>query len=234
MDESPEKKELLSKLLTSHQMTISTISHEIRNPLTLVYSNVQLIEAVHPELYTYKHWKNLRSDIEYMKLLLDELSSYNNGDHLNITEIDTGTFFKALALSFASALINTDIQFVSNVDSPLPSIYGDRVKLREVFLNLLKNARDAFDSTKESVDHPTIMLNVCHQDSNLIVTVSDNGCGISEEKLPHIFEPFITYKKNGTGLGLALSQKIVHAHNGTLEVSSIPALSTTFTVTLPI
>lgn len=234
MDESPEKKELLSKLLTSHQMTISTISHEIRNPLTLVYSNVQLIEAVHPELYTYKHWKNLRRDIEYMKNLLEELSSYNNVDHLNITEIDTGTFFKTLALSFASALINTDIQFISNIDPHLPSMYGDRIRLREVFLNLLKNARDAFDCVKEPVDDPVIILNVCHQDSNLVITVSDNGCGISEEKLPHIFEPFITYKKNGTGLGLALSEKIVHAHDGSITVSSIPLLSTTFTVTLPV
>ena len=234
MDESPEKKELLSKLLTSHQMTVSTISHEIRNPLTLVYSNLQLIEAVHPELYTYKHWRNLRSDIEYMKHLLEELSSYNNGEHLSISEINTDTFFKTIALSFASSLIETDIQFVSEINAHLSCFPGDKIKLREVFLNLLKNARDAFDSFDEPMKHPLIRLSVCSTEHHLIVSISDNGCGISEEKMSHIFEPFVTYKKNGTGLGLPLSAKIIHAHNGSIEVSSVPGFSTTLTVTLPI
>lgn len=234
MDESPEKKELLSKLLTSHQLTVSAISHEIRNPLTLVYSNLQLIEAVHPELYTYKHWRNLRNDIEYMKLLLEELSSYNNGDHITVSEIDADTFFKTIALSFATSLIDTDIQFVSKINTPLPAFRGDRVKLREVFLNLLKNARDAVDSLTEHNTKPAISFSVCQREDSLFISVSDNGCGISEENLSHIFEPFVTYKKNGTGLGLPLSARIIQSHHGSIEVVSVPALSTTFTVTLPI
>ena len=70
MSESPEKKDLLSRLLTSHQMTISTISHEIRNPLTLVYSTLQLIESQHPEVSTFRYWPDLKQDIEYMKNIL--------------------------------------------------------------------------------------------------------------------------------------------------------------------
>ena len=65
-------------------------------------------------------------------------------------------------------------------------------------------------------------------------TVKDNGRGIDHEQLPHIFEPFVTYKKNGTGLGLPLSLKIIKTHKGTINVSSIPHVLTTFTVTLPI
>ena len=80
MEESPEKKELLTRLLTSHQMTISSISHEIRNPLTLVYSTIQLMESKHPQVTNIPYWSDLRNDIEYMKLLLEELSSYNNGE----------------------------------------------------------------------------------------------------------------------------------------------------------
>ena len=85
MTESPEKKELLSQLLETHRMDISTISHEIRNPLTLVYSTLQLIESQHPEVCTFSHWDHLRQDIEYMKLLLEELSSYNNGERLELS-----------------------------------------------------------------------------------------------------------------------------------------------------
>ena len=234
MDESPEKKELLSKLLASHQMTISTISHEIRNPLTLVYSYMQLIDATHPEIHTFKYWKMLRHDIEYMKLLLEELSFYNNGDHLSLSPIDGDTFFKTLSLSFAASLVDTDIQFISSLDDCLPLFYGDKIKLREVFLNLFKNACDATTSSDTPVENPTITFSVGMEDSKLIISLSDNGCGISDEKLSTIFEPFVTYKKYGTGLGLPLCARIIHAHEGHIEVTSVPAVSTTFIVTLPI
>ena len=65
-------------------MEISTISHEIRNPLTLVYSTLQLIESQHPEVLTFSHWTELHQDIEYMKFLLEDLSSYNNGERLEL------------------------------------------------------------------------------------------------------------------------------------------------------
>ena len=67
MAESPEKEELLTRLLHSHRMDISTISHEIRNPLTLIYSTLQMIEASNPEVLNIRHWSDLHSDIEYMK-----------------------------------------------------------------------------------------------------------------------------------------------------------------------
>ena len=66
MAESPEKEELLTRLLHSHRMDISTISHEIRNPLTLIYSTLQMIEASNPEVLNIRHWSDLHSDIEYM------------------------------------------------------------------------------------------------------------------------------------------------------------------------
>ena len=106
MEESPEKKELLTRLLASHQMTLSSISHEIRNPLTLVYSTIQLMESKHPQVTNIPYWSDLRNDIEYMKLLLEELSSYNNGEFLSLSTIDTDTFFKTLALSFASSMLS--------------------------------------------------------------------------------------------------------------------------------
>ena len=65
MEESSEKKELLTRLLESQRMQISTISHEIRNPLSLVYSSLQLIEKEHPEVGDFRHWNEMRRDIEY-------------------------------------------------------------------------------------------------------------------------------------------------------------------------
>ena len=229
MDESPEKKELLTRLLDSHRVEVSTLSHEIRNPLTLVYSYLQLIEAKHPEVSTFQYWSHLHQDIEYMKCLLEELSVYNNSDKLHYTEIDTTSFFRMAALSFASTLVDTDIQFISNIESSLPVICCDSIKLRQVLTNLFVNAKEASGHS-----HPVIHFSVYAKDHSLIITISDNGCGIEKECLSTIFEPFVTYKKNGTGLGLAIISRIVHAHHGTIEVSSTPGVLTTFTLTLPI
>ena len=101
MEESTEKQQLLTKLLTSHRMEISAISHEIRNPLTLVYSTLQLIESQHPEVTYYEHWDEMHRDIEYMNELLNDLSVYNNSDLLKLSPVDSNTFLKTVALSFA-------------------------------------------------------------------------------------------------------------------------------------
>lgn len=235
MEESPEKKELLTKLLKTHQMNISTIGHEIRNPLTLVYSTLQLIETEHPEVYDFNHWSDMHNDIEYMKQLLEELSTYNNSSNLTLTPINSDTFFKTLALSFASSLIETNIEFTSRIKPDLPTLIGDQIKLREVLLNLLKNARDAV-SEMNHAGHavPQVILDVTSSDTDILITVSDNGCGIPQANLKTIFEPFITYKKDGTGLGLAIANRIVKMHSGSLTVSSVPGALTTFTITLPI
>lgn len=235
MDETPEKKELLAKLLKSHQMDISTISHEVRNPLTLVYSTLQLIESEHPEVRSFNHWSDLRSDIEYMKQLLEELSSYNNSSMLTLAQIHSDTFLKALALSFATSLIDTDIEFTSHIEPDLPVFTGDQIKLREVLLNLLKNARDAVcESEYSGHDKPQIILDTTSTDTDIIIKVSDNGYGIPHTNLETIFEPFITYKKDGTGLGLAIANRIARMHGGSLTAVSAPGIRTTFTLTLPI
>ena len=202
MAESPQKKELLTKLLDSHRMDISTISHEIRNPLTLVYSTLQFIETSNPEVLNIRHWSDLHNDIEYMKQLLEELSAYNNGQRLSVMPADS-------------------------------------IKLKEVLLNLLGNAKDAVLTETSIPSSPQIRLNAHREGSSLIISVSDNGCGIAPEYLDTIFQPFVTYKSTGTGLGLPLSHRIVQAHGGTLSAWSDKnalknGIRTRFTLTLPI
>ena len=152
MQEHPETEELFNRIFKSHQMDISTISHEIRNPLTLVYSTLQLIESQHPEVLEFAHWSELHQDIEYMKLLLEDLSSYNNGERLDLAPLSTGSFFRRIALSFASSIIDTDIEFTSYIPEDLPVLSADSVKLRQALLNLLRNAADAVRTESPSQD----------------------------------------------------------------------------------
>lgn len=239
MTESPEKNDLLTRLLETHKMEISTISHEIRNPLTLIYSMLQMIENAHPEVSSFKYWPDMHQNIEYMNQLLEELSSYNNGERLTLSKIETNTFLKTLVLSFAASLLDTDITFTSKISPRLPKITGDSVKLRQLLFNLLRNAKDAvctepYEPLANPNRRPEITLEAFLDTNWITIQVKDNGCGIEAEQLPHIFEPFATYKQNGTGLGLAISHRVAKAHNGNLTVTSTPGTSTVFTLTLPV
>lgn len=211
----------------NYQLTVSKISHELRNPLTMIYSTLQLIEAQHPETKEFRHWSDLMQDVEFMKLLLEDLSSFNHTDRLNISTFSFRSFLEHISLSFAASIANTEVEYISKIDSSINQITGDKTKLQEVFLNLLKNAFDAAEPNN------SIYLHAYQEKNSVIIIVRDTGCGISEDRLPSIFEPFTTYKRNGTGLGLAISERIIRAHGGTIQVTSIVHQGTTFRITLP-
>ena len=228
MEENSYIDTLIKKLLDSHQYTLSRISHEIRNPLTMISGTLQLIEKQHPEVSTYSHWSSIIEDIDYMEKLLEDLSLYNNGTRLNKRLIHTSDFFNHTALSFASSITDFPVEFTSYIPQDLPDFFGDSVKLKQLFLNLLRNSLEAV-SYKGAIH-----LHITHEHNTIIVKISDDGCGIPQEHLSDIFTPFTTYKSNGTGLGLAIAKSIVTAHKGTISVTSIPLKGTTFTVRLPI
>ena len=119
------------------------------------------------------------------------------------------------------------MEYFSKIDPSINQITGDKTKLQEVFLNLLRNAADA------ASPDGTISMTAEQSKDSIIIQVQDNGCGISKEHLSSIFEPFTTYKKNGTGLGLSISESIIQAHGGTIEVDSAPQKGSTFRITLP-
>ena len=228
MAESPENRELLEKLLNHHQYSIGQISHELRNPLALVYSTLQLIESSHPEVADIKHWYYMKEDIEYMKILLENLSSFNNSERLQLTEINIRSLMEHLVISFAASLTDTSIEFTSKINPSLPQITGDKIKLQELFLNLLHNAKDAVG------DCGAITLHAYQEKKNIIIKISDTGCGIAEEDLSNIFHPFVTHKQGGSGLGLAIVQRVVHGHLGTIRAESTVNAGTDFIVSLPV
>ena len=83
MENNKDEKQIISQLLENYQTTVSSIAHEIRNPLTLVSSSLQVMEIQHPEVKQYSHWKQTMEDITFMCNLLSELSSFNNGHQLH-------------------------------------------------------------------------------------------------------------------------------------------------------
>jgi two-component system nitrogen regulation sensor histidine kinase GlnL len=138
----------------------------------------------------------------------------------------------------------SQIRIVEDYDPSLPAIPAHRDKLVQAFLNLVKNAAEAFDPNADSkriilrtAFRPGMRLAVPGATSRIslpfMIEVEDNGGGIRDGLKPHLFDPFVTTKPNGTGLGLALVAKIIGDHGGIIECDSV-ARRTVFRVLLPI
>lgn len=104
MKENKDAKQIISQLLENHHTAVSTIAHEIRNPLTLVSSALQVMEIQHPEVKDFSHWSQMHEDVDFMCSLLNELSSFNNSDSLHYSVFSIGQLLKNIAVSFAISL----------------------------------------------------------------------------------------------------------------------------------
>lgn len=209
------------------ELLIRKFIHELRNPLTALYSSVQLLEMRNPELKDMPYWPTLQYNIEDMIALLQSFSDLAKAEQLLLEEFNLNILLRRISLSFAASIADSEVEYISKISISNSKITGDKTKIQEVFSNLLKNAFEA-------VPHNgTIFLNAFEEDRKLIIEVKDNGCGIDSEKLDSIFEPFVTYKKNGTGLGLTICKQIIEAHHGSISVVSELGVGTTFRVELP-
>jgi signal transduction histidine kinase len=134
-------------------------------------------------------------------------------------------------VKFDKRLRNT--QLILELDSQMPALLGHKSQLTHLILNLLINAADAVNST--NVLDPTISIVTTNAGDQLLLTITDNGCGMSKEVQQHAFEAFYTTKEpgKGTGLGLSLCDSIVKTHEGKIEVDSKPGHGTEIRVLLP-
>ena len=217
LETNEDARQIITQLLKNHQEAVSLISHEIRNPLTLISSSLQIMELEHPEVKEFFNWKQTMDDVDFMCSLLNELSDYNNGNTLHLSVFSIEQLLKNIAVSFAISLESEQsvypIEFTSRIMPDMGSFTGDKIKLEEVILNLLRNAKDAVMEQS----YRKIRLTADRIDDRIVIRCKDNGCGIPEDLQKTIFEPFITHKPGGTGLGLAVSKRIIEAHKGTLS-----------------
>ncbi len=161
--------------------------------------------------------------------IVRDLLDYARPQELTHTEID----LKEVITSAIQRLRASDvIEIELDIDPDLPSILGDRVQLQEVFINLISNAIDAMDGDQDD----RLAIKAQWTREGLQVDIVDTGKGIDEENLSHIFEPFFTTKPvgEGTGLGLSLVQRIIEAHDGSIEIVPGTDTGTRVIVKLPL
>ena len=202
--------------------------HEIKNPLALINSSLQLIESDHPEVKTFRFWNQTMKDLQGLRQLIDELSSFQKGNVLNITKINLFDFTEDILEATEAFFLEREISFVLENEIDDLDFFADDGKLRQAIVNLLKNAAESSDAGS------SVELHTHVTSDSLIFSIRDHGCGISEEQMEHLLEPFHTTKSYGTGLGLPIVKRIVDAHHGNLQFHSEKGIGTTVQIILPI
>ena len=209
-------------------LLLSKVSHEIRNPVALINSFLQLLAVNHPELKDDNCFLKIEENMDFLKGLLDELSTYNHSHTANTEDTNPYLLLQDLTASAAALLESQGIELHLTKETAVPRIPIDKIKFQQLISNLIRNASEAMP------DGGTIRIAVSCDGETVSITVQDTGCGIPKEYLPTLFDLFVTHKKNGTGLGLAICREIAEAHRGSISVTSEPGQGSVFTVTLPV
>jgi signal transduction histidine kinase len=226
----------VARVSTMGQLS-SALTHELNQPLGAILRNAEAAEIIlqsdQPNLEEIRAiLADIRRDdkragdvIDRMRTLFKRRSLISGRLALRHLVEETA----ALARSDAEARqVKMSVQI-----SPLsPMVWGDRVQLQQVLLNLILNGMDAMDTTPKSRRSLVVQVREA-KDGYLQVAVSDCGTGIAPDDVAHIFEPFFTTKPEGMGMGLAISRTIIEAHGGDIRVERNTPEGTTFTFTLP-
>ncbi len=226
-DENPHLSILIQHLEDSHRMNLSRISHEIRNPVTIINSFLQLTQQTHPEVSNFGTWKPILENMEYLKQLLSDFSEYNNTCQLHKEIFTLHTFIKDLISDCQTAF--PSITFLYQKTTPIPMAAFDKTKLQSCLLNIIRNAYEAMEDQLQK----QICITLSFDGYYFFIRIANNGTPIPPEHLPHLFEPFTTYKKDGNGLGLAIVRNVILAHKGSITVFSSKE-ETSFTIKLPL
>lgn len=213
------------------------ISHELRTPITAIAGTLEnkLVknEACPPEEISTLYDEMLR--LSGMVTELQNISRLDAG-HMPISKtlIDFKTFFQDFLIIIEADAEARDIQVKVDLGEKLPYCYADPERLKQIVLNLVSNA------LRYTTNGGVVIFKAWSDKNNFIFSVSDTGIGMTEEECKHVFERFYRSDQSraretgGTGLGMAITQGLVLAHDGTINVKSTKGVGTTFTVTLPL
>lgn len=204
------------------------VSHEIKNPLMVIGGFARQLER-NPEVSQTASSK-LRIIIDEVRRLenfLGELRDFTRPAPPFKQEADLNELVRDVAAMMGEATQEMGVKIETKLANTLPLVNFDANQMKQVLINLVKNALEATDSGG------VITISTAAWEDQVRLSVTDTGKGIQPEIMPQIFNPFFTTKKTGTGLGLAVINKIIEDHNGAITVESSKDRGTTFTISLP-
>jgi signal transduction histidine kinase len=231
-----QEKTMRSQLIQNERLALvgrllASVSHELNNPLQAIQNALFLIKE--EESFSDQGGQDLEiiiAETERMAALIDRLrTAYRPTHSEDYHDVQLNDLVEYVRTLTATHMRHKDIRFEFHPDPDLPPIPGIPEQLRQVILNLFMNAIEAM--------HEGGQLTVCSeqfpQEHKVLLTFADTGAGIDAQLLPHIFEPFITNKDMGTGLGLTITFDIIQQHQGEIRAENNPQGGAIFKVWLP-
>lgn len=208
------------------------IAHEIRNALTSVKLNIQkLVQSDRLDETEKEHLSISQEGIGQMEKFVKELLDFTRVSELNLARFSLEQILDESIKTLADTLELKKVVLEKSYEEGSPQVLVDADKLKQVFLNILRNAFEAVE--EEGKINISLSLLKEQEGSKIRVFISDNGCGIPEENRETIFEPFYTTKASGIGLGLPIARKIIEQHKGTIRVKENAAQGTSFEILIP-
>lgn len=217
------------------------LAHEIKNPLGGIKGAAQLLsQELDRESPLRDYTQIMVKEAERINFIIEELMDLGNPRQPEFSDVDLTRVLDDIVLLQREAARSQNIRFQLKLDPSIPPVQGDESLLTRLFLNLVKNAREAISQDGEVLIESKIaasyhMTGRGRRSSPMVdITISDTGCGIPSEEVDRIFTPYFTTKSKGSGLGLAIAQKIIEDHQGLLQITSSPGQGTAITVSLPL
>jgi two-component system NtrC family sensor kinase len=204
------------------------IAHEINNPLQILLGHIQLIQLGRD---LPKRIEIVKEQVEKISQIVRRLLNFSRKvpEDFKLEPVNINFAIQEMTTFMSYQFKYNDIELILKLDPALPLVYGNKIYLQQVFLNLMINAKDAMPEGGKLVIETKL------ENGNVIIKFSDTGVGIPDDIKDKIFEPFFTTKgSKGTGLGLSISRWIIRKHNGEIKVESQQGKGSTFTITLPL
>ncbi len=226
-----EKRLYDSQKLAALGQLSAGIAHEVRNPLSSIKMSLQILtKRMNPEGNDLKRFKIAEKEVEHLERLVNDILAFAKPVEAKKTPVKLSKVLEQ-ALALAEKGI-TDKKIEVRTDfGEVPPVAVDAAMMADAFLNVIRNASEAV------AEHGEITVSLrCLDETrqSVVVEIKDNGGGINEEDMPHLFNPFFTRKNYGTGLGLSLVKKIIDIHQGIIDIASKKDEGTTVTIVLPL
>ncbi|MFT3774085.1 MAG: ATP-binding protein [Minicystis sp.] len=206
------------------------VTHEIRNPLSAIGLNVELLEeelAMTAEKEPLALVAAIKSEVDRLSRISEQYLSVARRPRPRLEREHVDDLVRELHAFMKPELDRASVTSKLDIDDDLPEVELDESQLRQALINLLRNAREAMPKGGE------ITIGVVRAGTNVEIRVDDTGAGVPEELRASIFDPFFTTKQRGTGLGLAVTREIVEAHHGTIHCDPRAEGGTRFRIVLP-
>ncbi|MGE7761566.1 PAS domain-containing sensor histidine kinase [Peribacillus sp. NPDC097895] len=225
--ERKKTEELLCKsnMLSAVGQMAAGMAHEIRNPLTTVKGFLQLLRE---NPYQKDYLEITVSEVEKIEVLANEFLSLAEPEAKVWESIQLNDILDSvITLEEFQAILN-DVEIINEYKTCNASVMGDPNQLKQVFTNVVNNAIESMPNGGK------LYIQVNDKGESAIIRFIDQGCGISNERMKHLGQPFYSTTEKGTGLGLMVSTKIIHEHNGEIHFSSEVGKGTIVDIILPI